>query len=626
MKRVKENLFYYYLLFLVIIFPLIPKSFNIIFGIFPVRLALLSGLFVIYFYEKYIKHVQMKNCNKILLFLLILFCISLLPGVLITSNKLLFFYSLYKMISLVLLIITITTYNFKDKQVKSIVNAFIYISLITSIVGIIDYIFNINLNINGITKYPGAIGRTSSTFFNPIYLAIYLFIINILIVLKIKPNKKNLKFFIIYLINTICILLTYTRMVAVLLVVNILIITVFSIFEKKKSNFAKNVMLTFVTLVLIIMIPGAKYLYSSTLVTIMPENFSKAVLKIANKYFFMDFDLKLYGIGLSGNDNKTSAPKPNNNGYKPSTPDTKIDDNDKKSDDVDLIDASAESRKEFKLIAEKVIGDNKIFGVGLGNYENYVLSHQNQYVYNRFGYPHNFILHLEAETGIITTLIFLIIYIGTLIYCITAFILNKEKIFLIISVILINLFILMFFESILFDTQIAPLLLILILVLLKERKNKDVLFISSVGGHLTQLLELKLIFKKFDYILITEKNDVTKSLEKKYKIEFLPYGSRNQKIKYLGILIVNCIKSLLYIIKYNPKVIVTTGANTAATTCVLAKLFGKKVIYIESFAKNSSQTITGKWIYKLNAYSKFVVQWPNMLKFYPKAEYWGSIY
>ena len=51
-----------------------------------------------------------------------------------------------------------------------------------------------------------------------------------------------------------------------------------------------------------------------------------------------------------------------------------------------------------------------------------------------------------------------------------------------------------------------------------------------------------------------------------------------------------------------------------------------KVIYIESYAKRTSPTITGKWIYKLHAYTTFVVQWKSMLEFYPNAEYWGGIY
>ena len=142
---------------------------------------------------------------------------------------------------------------------------------------------------------------------------------------------------------------------------------------------------------------------------------------------------------------------------------------------------------------------------------------------------------------------------------------------------------------------------------------KKVMFISSVGGHLTQILELKKIFNNYEYVIVTEKTDVTKDMKSKYKMEYLPYGSRNQNW-------------LFYLLKYNPDVIITTGANTAAAMCCLGKIFGKKVIYIESFAKRTSPTVTGKMIYKLHAYSVFVVQWETMLKFYPKAVYWGGIY
>jgi len=155
---------------------------------------------------------------------------------------------------------------------------------------------------------------------------------------------------------------------------------------------------------------------------------------------------------------------------------------------------------------------------------------------------------------------------------------------------------------------------------------KKVMFISSVGGHLTQLLELKDMFKTYQYVLITEKTDVTIDMKNTYNVKYLPYGSRNQKFSYPFILLWSCIKSLYYFIKYNPDAIVTTGANTAAAMCCLGKIFGKQVIYIESFAKRTSPTITGKMIYKLHAYTTFVVQWESMLEFYPKAEYWGAIY
>ncbi len=153
---------------------------------------------------------------------------------------------------------------------------------------------------------------------------------------------------------------------------------------------------------------------------------------------------------------------------------------------------------------------------------------------------------------------------------------------------------------------------------------KKVMFISSVGGHLTQLLELKSLFNNYNYVLVTEKTDVTLNLKEKYNTEYLKYGSRKYLFKYLFIFAFNILKSIYLFIKYRPQVIVTTGTHTAVPMCYLGWLFRRKVIYIESFAKRTSPTLTGKLVYPIA--TTFVVQWESMLKFYPKAKYWGGIY
>ena len=155
-------------------------------------------------------------------------------------------------------------------------------------------------------------------------------------------------------------------------------------------------------------------------------------------------------------------------------------------------------------------------------------------------------------------------------------------------------------------------------------KKKRVMFISSVGGHLTQMLQLKEIFNDYDYRLVTEKTDVTVNMKDKYKLSFLKYGSRKYLLKYIFVSIYNIIKSFCLFIKYNPSVIVTTGTHTAVVMCYLGFLFKRKVIYIESFAKRTSPTLTGRIVYRIS--SVFVVQWEEMKKFYPKAVYWGGIY
>ena len=155
---------------------------------------------------------------------------------------------------------------------------------------------------------------------------------------------------------------------------------------------------------------------------------------------------------------------------------------------------------------------------------------------------------------------------------------------------------------------------------------KKVMFISSTGGHLTELLELEKIFGKYDYHIITEKTKSNINLINKYpkRISFLTYGTKDHIITYPFKLIFNCFKSLYYYFKIKPDFIVTTGAHTAGPMCVIGKIFGSKIVYIETFANINSKTITGKLIYKFA--DLFIVQWESMLKLYPKATYGGWIF
>ena len=73
-----------------------------------------------------------------------------------------------------------------------------------------------------------------------------------------------------------------------------------------------------------------------------------------------------------------------------------------------------------------------------------------------------------------------------------------------------------------------------------------------------------------------------------------------------------------------PDVVICTGVLAMIPICLISKLMGKKLIYIESFAKVTSPTETGKLLYKFA--DQFYVQWKPMLKVYPKAIYLGGIY
>ena len=158
---------------------------------------------------------------------------------------------------------------------------------------------------------------------------------------------------------------------------------------------------------------------------------------------------------------------------------------------------------------------------------------------------------------------------------------------------------------------------------------KKVLFISSTGGHLEELLQLKSLFKYYDYHIITEKQKSNLSLKNKYpnRVDFLLYGSYTSlgnRIVYPFKLVYNCFKSLVLYYKIKPKYIITTGAHTAGPMCLIGHIFGSKIIYIETFANSITKTKTGRIIYRFA--DLFIVQWESMLKLYPNAKYGGWIF
>ncbi|WP_024614075.1 PssD/Cps14F family polysaccharide biosynthesis glycosyltransferase [Clostridium sp. Ade.TY] len=155
---------------------------------------------------------------------------------------------------------------------------------------------------------------------------------------------------------------------------------------------------------------------------------------------------------------------------------------------------------------------------------------------------------------------------------------------------------------------------------------KKVLFISSTGGHLSELMQLKKIFDRYDYHIITEKNDTTLKLKNEYgnRIDYLVYGARNYMLSYMFKFPYNIVKSLFLYFKIRPDVIVTTGAHTAVPMCYIAKIFKKKIIFIETFARVESKSMSGNMINKIA--DVFLVQHEEMTKVYDNSIYKGDLY
>ncbi|MCM3786673.1 UDP-N-acetylglucosamine transferase subunit ALG14 [Neobacillus mesonae] len=148
--------------------------------------------------------------------------------------------------------------------------------------------------------------------------------------------------------------------------------------------------------------------------------------------------------------------------------------------------------------------------------------------------------------------------------------------------------------------------------------------VSSTGGHFTQLKKIVKVVEKYDYFIVTENNETKNNTSGECKEYYLIQQERKNWLIFLIVVFLNTIKSFFIIIKERPKIIITTGAGSVIPMCILGKVLGAKLIFIESFAKINSPTMTGKLLCKFS--NRFYVQWEEMLEVYPKAMYRGTLY
>lgn len=154
------------------------------------------------------------------------------------------------------------------------------------------------------------------------------------------------------------------------------------------------------------------------------------------------------------------------------------------------------------------------------------------------------------------------------------------------------------------------------------KKRTKLCFAASSGGHYEQLLMLKPLMEKHDSFILTER---TAYVSEQKDITSYYLKQVNRKDKYcLWYMLQNCFSSILIFIKEQPTAVICTGVLAMIPMCLLAKLFRRKLIYIESFAKVTSPTRSGRLLYKFA--DQFFVQWESMLDVYPDALYVGSIY
>lgn len=147
-----------------------------------------------------------------------------------------------------------------------------------------------------------------------------------------------------------------------------------------------------------------------------------------------------------------------------------------------------------------------------------------------------------------------------------------------------------------------------------------VCLVSSSGGHLAHLYMLKPFWHNKDHFWVTfDKEDANTLLEGERM--YSCYYPTNRSLKALAI---NTRIAWKVLRKEKPSLIISSGAAVSVPFFYIGKMLGAKLIYIEVFDRIDKPTMSGKMVYPVA--DKFIVQWDEQKRVYPKALNFGSIF
>lgn len=113
-----------------------------------------------------------------------------------------------------------------------------------------------------------------------------------------------------------------------------------------------------------------------------------------------------------------------------------------------------------------------------------------------------------------------------------------------------------------------------------KTEKKKVCLISSSGGHLEQVKQLKEVYNKYDCFYVVSRTKATEAMKQKHYI----VSDLIRKNKVVMVLRMSrmMLEQFRIFLREKPDVILTTGAAVAIPMCVIGKLFRKKLYILKA--------------------------------------------
>lgn len=151
-----------------------------------------------------------------------------------------------------------------------------------------------------------------------------------------------------------------------------------------------------------------------------------------------------------------------------------------------------------------------------------------------------------------------------------------------------------------------------------------VLIVMGSGGHTAQMMRLmRLLGNRYEYEYLINDDDVVTPKKIKGRVHKVPKPRVFGDSIYRRIM--NTTKAFMkaFVIMPKFKAVISAGPGLTVPVFYAAKMMGKKTIYLESWSRAHTPSVSGKLCYPVA--DLFFVQWPEMKKCYPKAVYAGRL-
>jgi beta-1,4-N-acetylglucosaminyltransferase len=139
-----------------------------------------------------------------------------------------------------------------------------------------------------------------------------------------------------------------------------------------------------------------------------------------------------------------------------------------------------------------------------------------------------------------------------------------------------------------------------------------IMFVSSTGGHLAQILALNDVWKDHERHWVTFRKPDAEAALAGEEITWAHHPTTRN--------IPNALRNLRLAVslvrRVRPDVMVSTGAGVAFPFFIMAKVLGIRTVYLEVFDRIDSSTMTGRLCYPLS--DVFALQWPEQKSMYAK--------